>query len=323
LLVAAVAATLFGWSSAWTMEECGPIIIDLLMGEPIPFDMMLDDLATVRIVYLGEFHTIARHHELQVELLRQLAEKGIKTAVGMEMFSEPQQPVLERWLQEGGSISDLVKELGKEHWTNLRDYEALLQLARDLRVPVVALNAPDTLVRTFPRGGRQALSEAERRQIPEDLDRIDPAYDRLLRLRLRVHRAFESKSLDRIVMAQALRDATMARNIVRFLNSEPGKDRVMVVIAGGGHVNYGFGIPERVKHTSPFSYRIVLPTESGQLVLSEAEKRESVPVHITHEDLRFIRVPIADYLHVTPLTEQQQEEGEPAAAPDLEARRSR
>jgi hypothetical protein len=47
--------------------------------------------------------------------------------------------------------------------------------------------------------------------------------------------------------------------------------------------------------------RIILISESGELVLSEEEKRHAVPVDIRHEDLRFIRSPIADYLHVAPL----------------------
>ncbi len=40
---------------------------------------------------------------------------------------------------------------------------------------------------------------------------------------------------------------TMAQGVVRFLQSPQGTDRIMMVIAGNGHVNYGFGIPEAVK----------------------------------------------------------------------------
>ena len=69
----------------------------MLMGEPIPMEMMLDDLLQVRIVYLGEIHTIARHHRVQSEILRLLAERGVKLALGMEMLGEEQQPILDRW----------------------------------------------------------------------------------------------------------------------------------------------------------------------------------------------------------------------------------
>ena len=198
-------------------------------------------------------------------------------------------------------------ELGREHWTNLEDYEKVLNLAREGRVPIVALNARDELVRKVAHAGLEGLTESEKREIPEGIEKINPLQDRLLRLRLRVHRAFEMASLDRIVLAQALRDETMAQTVSSFLDSSEGKNRLMLVIAGSGHVNYGFGIPEGVQRRNGLPYRIVIPTESGELVLSEAEKRQSVPVHITHEELRFIRTPIADYLQAVPLKKERPE----------------
>ena len=147
--------------------------------------------------------------------------------------------------------------------------------------------------------------------MPEGLSDINPLNDRLLRMKLKVHKAFHDKTLDRIVLAQALRDETMAQAAARFLQSPEGKDRVMLIIAGGGHMNYGFGIPERLKRIMDVSSRIILQSESGELVLSEAEKKQSMPVHITHQDLAFIRVPIADYLFVVPLKEAPAEEPPP------------
>ena len=185
--------------------------------------------------------------------------RGLKLALGMEMFSTQHQAVLDRWLSGKQSINDLIRELGKEHWTNLKDYESVLTTARDLGIHVVGLNAPDDLVRKIAREGLDGLSPEERASLPEDLEQIDPLNDRLLRLRLRVHKAFEAKSLNNIVLAQALRDATMARAVVEFLNSPKGKDTVMVVIAGSGHLNYGLGIPERVKRR----LRPPLPHHSG------------------------------------------------------------
>ncbi|MBM3300197.1 MAG: ChaN family lipoprotein [Deltaproteobacteria bacterium] len=285
------------------MGGCQPFIIDLLMGEPIPMEMMLDDISLVRLVYVGEIHTVDRHHRVQAELLRRLTERNAKLAVGMEMFSQGQQQVLDRWQTGKDDLSALVQELGKEHWTNLMDYESVLLSARDAAAPIVCLNADDDLVRKIARTGLDGLNESERQQVPEGVNQIDQAHDRLLRLKLRVHKAFQNKSLDNVVLAQALRDETMAQAVIRFIESPQGKDRIMLVIAGAGHLNYGFGIPDRVQSRLDVPYRIILPSESGELVLSEEDKRRSVPIEITHEDLRFIRRPIADYLHVIPLKE--------------------
>lgn len=281
--------------------KANSFIIDVLLGEPVSLEDLVRDLEKVRIVYLGEIHSIARHHQVQTEIFRALANRKLKLAVGMEMFGEHDQPALNRWQQGQNPLASLLDDLGPSHWTNLVDYEPLLLAAREYGAKVVALNADDRLVRTVARHGLEGLSGTEASRIPEGVAEINPLYDRLLRLKLRVHSAFQDKNLDRIVLAQALRDETMARAVVRFLTSPEGQDSIMLVVVGSGHVNYGFGIPERVEKHFKVPYRIIIASESGELVLSEAEKRHAVPVEISHEDLSFIRRPIADYLHVIPL----------------------
>ncbi|MDQ7784621.1 MAG: ChaN family lipoprotein [Desulfomonilaceae bacterium] len=317
--VQAAATAVYAQESA--MSDCKSFIVDVLAGEPVPMEMMVDDLASVRIVYVGEVHTIDRHHELQTEILRVLSQRGLKLALGMEMFSVRQQEILDRWQRGDGSVASLIHDLGKGHWTNLLDYESVLLTARKLHVPILGINADDALVKKVARHGIRGLSDAEQREAPRGFDRINPVNDRLLRLKLRVHRAFEGKSLDRIVLAQALRDETMARAIVRFLDSPEGKDRTMMVIAGSGHLNYGLGIPERVRRRGEITSRIILPSESGELVLSESEKRQAVPVEITHKDLLFINKPIADYLHLIPLRKKSEEPPAPTSAPEMDQAR--
>lgn len=316
------AALLPSWSFN-AMADCRPFIIDLLMGEPVSFEAMLEDFTKARIVYVGEFHTLARHHELQTRILKGLAQEGRKPALGMEMFEESDQPALNRWLGSDKDFSALMEALGPHRWTNLPDYAHLLLLARDLKIPVVGLNASAALVRKVAREGPESLSENERKALPADVADVAPLNDRLLRLRLRVHRAFQKKSLDRVVLAQGLRDATMARAVVRFLDSPKGKERMMMVVAGNGHLNYGFGIPRRVEKMRDYPHRIVLASESGELVLSDEEKRTSVPVEITHEDLSFIRLPIADYLQMIPLKKEESppaEKEEPSSAIEASVR---
>ena len=307
-----LAACLFCLIGAWLTMTSAPVqakcvtepfVVDLLMGEPVPMEVLLDDLAQVRVVYVGEIHTIARHHQFQQELLQGLTDRGIKVALGLEMFTDEQQPLLDRWRQGTQPLESIKDELGEDYWTNQKDYEPLLLMARERGVPIIGLNAPGKLVRKIARQGLEGLTPAERDALPSGLDHVDPLNDRLLRMRLRVHKAFQAKSLDRIVLAQALRDETMARAVARFLGSPEGKDRIVLVVAGNGHVNYGFGIPEGVRRRFDVPFRIIISSESGELVLSETEKRQAAPVEVTHEDLRFIRVPIGDYLQVVPLRE--------------------
>ncbi len=285
------------------------IIVDLYMGEPIPMEMMIEDLAQVGIIYLGEIHTITRHHRFQKELIRQLSDRGSKLAIGMEMFSIDQQHILDEWQKSDKDVSDLIRNLGRDHWTNLNDYADVLLEARKQGIPLIALNAPDQLVKKVARQGLSSLSDKEKELLPTSWD-VSPEQDKLLRLRLRVHKSFQDKALDSIVQAQVLRDEIMASTILNYLNAKENTARTMLVIAGTGHLNYGLGIPERVSRGMDMKSRIILVSESGELVLSEQEKRMAVPVSISHEDLKFIKAPIADYLHILPLKE------EPNPAPD-------
>ncbi len=301
LLIWTMTLCLYGPTASSASMLCPSIIVDLLLGEPVPIETALDDMSGVRIVYVGEMHTIARHHELQVKILRGLVQRNPKISLAMEMFTSEQQPVVDRWLSSTEPVSVLVKNLGKDSWTNLIDYSSVLTMARDLKIPVVGLNISNGIVRKVARGGFESLSEEEKPLVPPDVEPINPLYAKLLSLRLKAHRAFQGKTLDRVILAQALRDAVMALNMGRYLDGSKTKDRQLVVIAGNGHLNYGFGIPERVKRLVDVTSRIILPSESGELQLSEAEKQQAVDIEISHEDVRFINRPIADYLSVIPI----------------------
>jgi uncharacterized iron-regulated protein len=288
------------------MASAPPSVVDLLMGEPVPMDELFEDLQGVRVVYLGEIHTIARHHAFQEAVLKGLAARKPKLALGMEMFTRDQQPVLDRWQKSTDDVSALFRDLGEDRWTNLNDYREVLLAARKLHIPIIGLNASGLVVHKVARKGLEGLTPEERGSLPPDLkERINPLNERLLKLRLRVHKAFQGMGLDRIVLAQAVRDETMAQGIVTFLKSAEGKDRTMIVITGNGHVNYGFGIPDAVKRSLDVSSRIIVCSESGELVLSKSEERQAVPITITHEELRFIRLPLGDYLQIAPLPEEE------------------
>jgi S1-C subfamily serine protease len=58
--------------------------------------------------------------------------------------------------------------------------------------------------------------------------------------------------------------------VARFLESPEGEDRRMMVMAGGNHIRFGFGIPRRVFRRLPTSYTLV---GSREIVIPE-DKRE-------------------------------------------------
>ena len=61
--------------------------------------------------------------------------------------------------------------------------------------------------------------------------------------------------LYRYYKAQLLRDESMAMQVQRSMRS----DRIVVVLAGTGHIEYGLGIPGRVHSSDPRPRRIIVP----------------------------------------------------------------
>jgi uncharacterized iron-regulated protein len=133
----------------------------------------------------------------------------------------------------------------------------------------------------------------------------DPPYEELLSLQMKVHVAATSQTLRPMIEAQIARDEAMAEALAALLESEQGRGRKVLVLCGAGHVAYGLGLPARVRRRLPgVKDRIVLFSESGEVRLSPEEKAQARAIEITHEQLRDLRQPIADYLWVKPLEEK-------------------
>lgn len=277
--------------------------IDLARGEEADHADVIADLARADVVYVGEAHTIRRHHELQLRLLQELFALGRPLTLCLEQLEARDQPAVDRYARGEIGFAALAAEIEWEKkWRNYRDYEALCEFARAHRLPIRALNAPAAVIRAVSRGGGLAkLPVGDRAQLPAEVHLDDPAYERLMQLELAVHMAVDPAKLRPMFEAQASRDETMAANLVAALRPTDAPKRVALVVVGAGHVRYGFGTAERVRRRLPeVTERIVLITESGELTLSAADKAASREVTISHEDLRALGRPPGDYVRVLP-----------------------
>lgn len=292
--------------SAAAAQDVDGFWLDLYSAEPVDSQALMDDLASVDVVYLGETHSVDRHHALQTWVVEQLAARGVPFFVAMEQAEWFHQAQLDRYNEGEITFEELLTAMDWEkRWSNIRDYQATIEAAHRAGAPIVGINARAELIRAIGRGGLEGLSEDQRRELPHQLWLGDPTYRRLLKMQLPVHAGMSEEILDQVCDAQIARDATMANGIVRFMESERGEGRLAVVIAGSGHVSFGLGTPDRVRTLRPeVRDRIVLFTVSGDLTLTPEEAAMAEAVTITHEDLRSLGRPVADYLHAKPLHEE-------------------
>jgi len=274
--------------------------VDALQGEPLPFEEMMGDLRQARVVYLGEYHSIERHHQLEELVFRALAQRGLPLVLAMEQFEFFCQPALDQFNRGEIGLPELIQQTSwAKRWPGYTNYVPLLAFAARHKVPVLALNAREETIRAVGRSGLAGLKPEQRQELPEQIVTDDPLYRKLLNRVLGVHMAFDPGKLKPIIEAQISRDETMASRLAAFLASTAGTNRTAVVICGRGHCEYGFGMPARVARRLPgVTQRIVLFSESGDLQLTPQERKEARDVEVSHQFLRDLGRFPGDYFHI-------------------------
>lgn len=274
--------------------------VNTLRSEPIEFEDLLDELSAARVIYLGEYHSIPRHQKLQLAIFNGLAQRGLQLVLAMEAFEAFAQPSLDRFNSGEFDLAKLVAESDwAERWKGHTNYHALLAAARSAKAPVLALNARAETIRAVARAGLDEITAEQRAELPAEIVRDDPIYERLVKRLLSVHMAFDPQRLRPVFEAQVVRDEVMADRLAAFLASPAGAGRAAFVVCGRGHCEFGLGMPDRVARRMPgISQRIVLFSQSGDLQLSEAERKQAREVTVPHNFLREIgRLP-ADFTHI-------------------------
>ncbi|WP_346292370.1 ChaN family lipoprotein [Sphaerothrix gracilis] len=224
---------------------------------------LMSELAAADVVYLGETHTRAADHLAELAILQALYAEQPRLAIALEMFQQPFQPVIDRYL--AGEIDEITLRQQSEYesrWGYPWAYYApILRFARSHEIPVIALTAPAEATERVSRKGPQALQPADERYIPPVAEWMigPPDYRQfMLRIYKDIHQGLGvGQGFDRFFAVQILWDETMAAAIARL---HQASDRPVLVIAGQGHVIYDFGIPSRVQ-------RRLGPTVAQQTVL--------------------------------------------------------
>jgi uncharacterized iron-regulated protein len=233
-------------------------ILHLPTGTLVSEEEMLAAATDAHIVYVGETHDNPASHRLELAVLQAMHERWPgQVSLGMEMFTRKQQPVLDRWTAGELSEKAFLKESDwYSVWTmDFTYYRELLVYARDQRIPVIGLNADKELVKAVSRSAPAEMTEEERRQLPE-MDMSDPYQSAMLEAIYGGHASGDNR-LDGFQRVQVLWDETMAESVANHLLTCLDGSRHMVVVAGGNHVRYGFGIPRRVFRRLPTSYALI------------------------------------------------------------------
>lgn len=213
---------------------------------------ILQQLVKAKVVYLGETHDSAADHQAQLNIVREMQRQNRKIAIAMEMFQRPFQSAIDNYLAGKLTEEQLVEQTEYDRrWRFRWEYYApFLRFAKENKLPVLALNTPSEVTRKVASQGLESLTAEDKKYIPPISEiRTDNAeYRQMLLEVFQQHQKAaqgNSTAFERFLQAQVLWDETMAEKIAQFVKANP--DYQVVVLAGKGHIMFGYGIPSRVE----------------------------------------------------------------------------
>jgi uncharacterized iron-regulated protein len=263
-------------------------------GLKTPFDGAMKMIGAAEVIYVGEAHTNLHAHRVQLEILRELHRLypgGI--ALGMEMFRQPQQESLDRWVRGELTEPEFLKaSRWYENWhSDFGYYRDILLFARDAGIDVVALNPPRDLQRMVAMSAVEEIPADKAAQLPE-MAPADPYQRQMIEAIYQGHEGGEHM-VESFLKVQLLWEENMASRITEYLAGPSGEGKKMVVLAGGMHVEYGFGVPKKVLRRRPGPYVIVLT----RAVSIPEEKVEELTMDVDLPDLPLLP---GDFLWMIP-----------------------
>ncbi|MBI2923681.1 MAG: ChaN family lipoprotein [Planctomycetes bacterium] len=238
-------------------------------GKTLEPDTLWAELRKVPVVHLAETHDQPRHHEIQLEAIRQLDTGKGDLAVGFEMFPRDLQPILDQW--NAGELSEWEFMEGVNWYKSWGFpyplFRPIFKYCIDHDIKLVALNAPPDINRLVGRGGLKSLTPEQRARLPKQIVLNDAAHRRNFEEILPHHPGI---NVGTFYEAFCVWDESMADSAAAWLKKNGGR---LVVIAGNGHIKGRLGIPERLNRRTNLPYRILLtqdvrdPDENFDLML--------------------------------------------------------
>jgi uncharacterized iron-regulated protein len=215
----------------------------------------LQSLQGKKIILVGEQHDRKGHHAAQLEIIKALHRSGTPVAVGLEMFRTNSQDALDQWVNERISENEFQKIYYDNWGFPWALYSTIFEFARDMKLPLVALNVPRAVTQQVAREGFKSLSEEQRANLPFVECRVEPEFMDFIKRAYGAH-GHGQMNFTNFCEAQLVWDKAMALHSIEYVKKNPG--RTLVVLAGTGHA-WKKGIPERTKERSSLTYAVLLP----------------------------------------------------------------
>jgi uncharacterized iron-regulated protein len=240
--------------------------------EKVSLEQALAQVQPGEAVVLGEAHGTLVQAAQQLQVLEMLRKNGHLVSLGMEFFEYPTQALVDSYRQ--GELSE-AEFLAKAGWGMGFSYDAYRNQVLFPRFgleDVIALNAPRTLTGRISKVGMEGLTAEEKALLPPDWALGNQGYFERFQKVMGDHLP-SADALNRYFAAQSTWDDTMAWRAAEYLKAHP--DHILVIIVGEFHVQYGGGLPDRLKARGVKSTTFSLVNTKG--MTDEERKSEIEP----------------------------------------------
>ena len=250
-------------------------------GKPTTYQAMLDTLNNRKdVILFGEMHDNPIAHWLELEVTQDLA--STKTLIlGAEMIEADNQKQLNAYLSDSINLKQL--DSTARLWVNHKtDYQPLVDFAKNNSLQFIATNVPRRYASMVYKEGFEALDSlpSEEKEwiapLPIAFDPELPRYQEILKM-------MGDHGSPKLVMAQAIKDATMAHFILQNLE----ENKVFIHYNGSFHSDFHEGILWYLKNEAPkLKYTTITSVAQKDLdTLEEAYLDQADFIIVIDEDM--------------------------------------
>lgn len=250
-----------------------PLSAGWLNGATLQPAQLEDFIAPIRagdVVLLGETHNEPAVAKLHLDILHRLRTQIGVVHVGMEFLDWTQQSVVDDYRSGKISEDEFLKLIQWGGFDFAHYREQILFPKNQTGEALLAINAPRSLTRAIARSGLESISDAQKAMLPPEFELGRESYYR--RFVEAIGHGGSEESLRRFFAAQSVWDDTMAYQTLKFFQG-PMRQGVFVIIVGEFHVQFGGGLPDRLRKRDP-SLRI---WSLSQLPVAHTKPEELLP----------------------------------------------
>lgn len=239
---------------------------------PLTLEEIAREVPPGGILILGENHGVGLHRDQHLQVLQALRQAGHRVSVGLEFFPLASQTQVDQWRAGRLAEADFLRQIG---WGSLSfDFYRGQALFPDLASggKTLGLNASRDLTGRVAKVGLEGLTPEETAQLPPGFQLGRASYrERFLEYMGAGHLPSPEVG-ERYFAAQSIWDDTMAWAAADFLKRAPAQ--TLVIVVGEFHVQYGGGLPDRLRARTPAPVFTLSQVDLKDL--SPEEAREAV-----------------------------------------------